>query len=308
MNKKHIAVIGATGQVGTPLTNGLLTLGHDVTIITRECSARNDAKLAAFTEQGAKIVECADMHDVEAMTTILQGIDTLVIGAPGAKQIIQKSEPIWLEAAIKAGVERFVPTEFGVHTQAIEMGAGDVFDNKKHVHDLLMSSDIGWTLFYNGGIFDYFLPNLRFFRKITTFGNLELPIYTHDIEDIGYLAAMAVTDDRTINKCVQVDFNALTQNEMLAQLKQNWPDYPFEYEHFSSEYITEMKETSGDEITAKKGGETDKERWGINYAIYVIDKLAAFTDQTLRASELYPDYVCKRPEDALRDTKFVFED
>ena len=308
MNKKHVAVIGATGQIGTPLTNGLLTLGHDVTVITRARNARNSAKLAQFEKQGAKIVECADMHDVDAMANILQGIDTLVASVPGSKEIIQKSEPIWLSAAVKAGVERFVPTEFGSHTQAIEMGDGEIFDQKKRFHDLLMNSGIGWTLYYNGGIFDYFLPNLRFFRKITTFGNLELPIYTHDIEDIGYLAAMAVTDERTINKCVQVDFNALTQNEMLAQIKQNWPNYPFEYEHFSSEYITEMKENSGDEITSKKGNETDKERWGINYVNYVIDKLAAFTEQTLRASDLYPDYVCKRPEEALNDAKFVFED
>lgn len=308
MNKKHVAVIGATGQIGTPLTNGLLTLGHDVTVITRERNARNSAKLAQFEKQGAKIVECADMYDVDAMANILQGIDTLVASVPGSKEIIQKSEPIWLAAAVKAGVERFVPTEFGSHTQAVEMGDGEIFDQKKRFHDLLMNSGIGWTLYYNGGIFDYFLPNLRFFRKITTFGNLELPIYTHDIEDIGYLAAMAVTDERTINKCVQVDFNALTQNEMLAQIKQNWPNYPFEYEHFSSEYITEMKENSGDEITSKKGNETDKERWGINYVNYVIDKLAAFTEQTLRASDLYPDYVCKRPEEALNDAKFVFED
>jgi|GEM_PF-5059155 len=92
-------------------------------------------------------------------------------------------------------------------------------------------------------------------RGVDTFGNLELPIYTHDIEDIGYLAAMAMTDDRARNKCVQLDYNALTQSEMLAQLKQNWPDTPFEYEHFSTEYIIEQKEHSGDEVTAKKGSD-----------------------------------------------------
>lgn len=306
MEKQHVAVIGATGQVGTPLTRGLLSLGHDVTIITRK--VHQDAKLMAFEQQGARISVCADMHDVESMASLLQGVDTFVASVPGSKSIIEQSEPIWLKAALKAGVKRFVPSEFGCHTQALEMGDGEVFDNKKRFHDLLMSSGIGWTLFYNGGIFDYFLPNLRFFRKITTFGDLELPIYTHDIEDIGYLAAMAVTDERTLNKCVQADFNALSQHEMLAQLKRNWPDYPFEYEHFSSEYITAMKDSAGDEVTAKKGAETDKERWGINYAIYVIGKLAAFNAQTLRASELYPDYACKRPEEVLNDAKFVFED
>ncbi|RWX57102.1 NmrA family NAD(P)-binding protein [Photobacterium chitinilyticum] len=305
MGKQHVAVIGAAGQVGVPLTRGLLSLGHDVTIITRK--KQQDTTLADFEQLGAKISFCADMHDTELMADILQGVDTLVASVPASKSIIEQSEPIWLNAAMKAGVKRFVPTEFGCHTQAIEMGDGEVFDNKKRFHDLLMNSGIGWTLFYNGGIFDYFLPNLRYFRKITTFGDLDLPIYTHDIDDIGYLAALAVTDDRTLNMCVQVDYNALSQHEMLAQLKRNWPDYSFEYEHFSSEYISAMKESAGDEVTAKKGSETDKERWGINYAIYVIGKLAVFNEQTLRTSELYPDYVCKRPEEVLSDAQFVFE-
>jgi hypothetical protein len=248
------------------------------------------------------------MQNVDSVADALKGCDTLVACVPGSKSIIQHSEPIWLKAAVQAGVERFVPTEFGSHTQAIEMGDGEIFDHKKRFHELLFESGIGWMLYYNGGFFDYFLPNLRFFDKITTFGNLDLPIYTHDIEDIGYIGALSSTDDRTLNKCVQVDFNALTQNEMLALIKKYWPDYPFEYEHFSSEYIIAMKEKAGDEISAKKGVETDKERWGINYVNYVIGKLAAFNEQTLRATELFPDYVCKRPEEALSDPKFMFEE
>ncbi|WP_299793291.1 aromatic alcohol reductase [uncultured Shewanella sp.] len=308
MDKKHVAVIGAAGQVGTPLTKGLLSLGHKVTIIFRARNAQNSVKLTEFEALGARLIECPDMKDLHALTKALRGVDTFVVSVPGSKENIQDFEPLWLEAAVKAGVKRFVPTEFGAHTQALEMGDGEVFDQKKRFHDLLLNSGLDWTLFYNGGIFDYFLPNLRFFSKITTFGNMDIPIYTHDIEDIGYLAAMAVTDERTVNRCVQLDYNTLTQNEMLAQLKQNWPDHPFEYEHFTSEYIIEQKEHSGDEVTAKKGAETDKERWGINYVIYVVDKLAAFTEQTLAASQLYPDYMCKRPEDALKDAKFIFED
>ena len=308
MKKKHVAVIGATGQIGTPLTKSLLKEGHTVTILTRERNRANETQLADHEGRGAKVVICPEMQNVDAVADALKGCDTLVASVPGSKTIIQESEPIWLKAAVKAGLDRFAPTEFGCHTQAIEMGDGEIFDHKKRFHELLFASGIGWTLYYNGGFFDYFLPNLRFFRKITTFGNLELPIYIHDIEDIGYIGALAVTDHRTLNKCVQVDYNALTQNEMLALLKKYWPDYPFEYEHFSSEYIIKMKEKAGDEISAKKGAETDKERWGINYVIYVIGKLAAFTDQTLRATELFSDYVCKRPEEALSDPKFVFEE
>jgi hypothetical protein len=68
-----------------------------------------------------------------------------------------------------------------------------LFDFKKELHQKIFDSGISWTLFHNGGIFDYFLPNLRFFEKISaTFGDLDLPIYTHEIQDIGKVAAMAL--------------------------------------------------------------------------------------------------------------------
>ena len=307
-SKQRVAVIGSTGQIGLPLTTNLLLQGHDVTLLVRARNQPQNNTLQALEQKGARLVELADMSDVTAMTNALSGMDTLICAVPGSKEIITQSEPLWLEAAIRAGIKRFVPTEFGAHTHALKMGEGEVFDNKKRLHDKLFNADIGWTLFYNGGIFDYFLPNLRFFPKITTFGDLDLPIYTHHIEDIGRIAARALTDERTLNHCVQMDFNVLTQNRMLSLLKESFPSYPFEYLHYSTDYIIEARTNAGNEVSAKKGAETDLERWGINYVVYVLGKLAAFTKDTLKASELYPNFkVIQTPEQALLDRRFVFE-
>ncbi|GAA4650951.1 hypothetical protein GCM10023116_32340 [Kistimonas scapharcae] len=306
--KQRVAVIGATGQVGLPLTINLLLQGHEVTLLARARNRLKNDKLQILLQYGAHLTELSDMSDVTAMANALSGIETLICAVPGSKAIITQSEPLWLEAAIAAGVKRFVPSEFGAHTRAIQMGEGEVFDNKKRLHDKLFNADIGWTLFYNGGIFDYFLPNLRFFPKITTFGDLDIPICTHHIQDIGRLAALAFTDERTLNHCVQVDFNMLSQNRMLEILKSAFPAYPFEYQHYSTDYIIEARASAGNAVSAKKGAETDLERWGINYVVYVLGLLTAFTDETLRASELYPDFrVIQTPEQALHDPRFVFE-
>ena len=306
--KQAVAIIGATGQIGTPLTKNLLALGHNVIILHRTLSAQNSEQLSAYKAQGAQLVAVQDMLDIDQMTAALKGVETLISAVPGSKEIITEAEPLWLQAAVKANVKRFVPTEFGCHTRNLDDGDGILFDYKRALHKKIMESGIGWTFFYNGGIFDYFLPNLRFFRKITTFGEMDLPIYSHDIEDIGYIAALALTDDRTLNHCVQMDHNVLTQTNMIEFLKNSYPNHKFEYEHFSSEFITDARNSAGDDVTGKKGAETDRERWGINYVIYVIGKLVAFTPETQRTSKLYPDYqVSRTPEQAINDPKFVFD-
>ena len=313
MNEQHdvkpmrVAVLGATGQVGTPLAHGLLANGHKVVAITRGRSARNEAKLRALEELGAELAFCEDLSDVDGLAPLLEGCEVLVASVAAEETFLVEVQPKVLEAAIKAGVKRFVPNEFGAHTQGLPMGAGVVFDHKKRFQEKLFASGLDWTLYYNGGIFDYFLPNLRFFEKITTFGDLDLPLYTHHVRDIGAVAALAVVDPRAAKRCVQVDYNVLSQRQMLELLKQCWPDYPFEYQHYSTEYIVRMKEEAGDEVSAKQGAETDKERWGINYVCYVAGKLATFNDITLRATELYPDYQCIKPIEMLQDPTFVFE-
>jgi hypothetical protein len=175
------------------------------------------------------------------------------------------------------------------------------------LHQQIFDSGIGWALFHNSGIFDNVLPNLRFF-DITTFGDLDIPLCTHKINDIGCVAAMAVTDERTMNKCVQMDFNILTQNEMLKLLQKNFPGRPFESHHYSKGFIVETRKNASNEISAKKGAETDSERWVINLVVYAKGKLASYTDDTIRTTKLYPDFqVIATPDQALADQKFVSE-
>jgi len=307
MTIKTVAVLGATGQIGNCLSHALLENSQKVVVVSRKKTAKNKAILEALESKGAVLKYCEDYSDIESMSDILCGCDVVVASVQASKEFLEEVEPKLLKAAIKAGVKRFVPNEFGAHTQGLAYGDGVIFDRKKRFQEQLFASGIEWTLFYNGGIFDYFLPNLRFFDKITTFGDIDIPLYTHDIKDIGKIAALAVVDDRTANQCVQMDFNVLTQREMLKDLKEIWSHHVFEYEHISKEAILDMKQNAGDSVTAKKGEESDKERAGINYVCYVIGKLASFNSMTLRASELYPDFKAVKAEGMLADKNFVFE-
>ncbi len=308
LSPQRIAVIGATGQVGMALSRALHQLGHEVTPVSRGRSAGNHRQLDDLEALGMQPVFLENLKDVDQMAAILSGCDVAVVALRANAQLVREFEPPILEAARMARVRRFVPDEFGTHTKGLDYGVGTLFDAKKEFQEQVFASGLEWTLVFPGGIFDYFLPNLRLFERITTFGNLHCSFPTHAIEDIGAISARAVTDPRTADKAVQMYANVVTQEQLVKELKRLWPGRDFEIEHITTETIMYLKE-HGDPIlvSAKGGAEPDRERHGINYATYVLCKLACLDDpDTLNANDLYPDYVYKKPEEALADPVFMF--
>jgi uncharacterized protein YbjT (DUF2867 family) len=305
---QKIAVIGATGQVGFPLCRELLQLGHQTVAISRAPSADNRFRLDALQAAGADLVFQADLGNVESLGRALVGCDTVVVATRANAHIVQELEPRILQAAQAAGVRRFVPDEFGTHSKGLPDGVGTLFDAKKVFQRRLMASKMEWTLMFTGGIFDYFLPNLRFFEQITTFGDVHCTFPTHALADIAAVSALAITDSRTVNKAVQMYANVVTQAQLVRTLERLWPKHHFERVHVSSETIIELKE-HGDphKVSAKAGAEPDRERHGINYANFVLGQMACLADpDTLNANDLYPSHPYVRPAHALADAGFVF--
>lgn len=307
-DQKKVAIVGCTGQIGFGLSKALLRLNHSVIAVTRKKNADNASKLSELESLGAKVKECGDYADVETLAGILKGCDTLVVAIRANVKSIREKEPKILDAALKAGVKRFVPDEFGVHTLSVEYGDGTLFDAKKDMHKKIFKSGIDWTFVYNGVIFDYLIPNFRMWDKITTFGDINIELATHDLEDIVTIAAMAITDDRTVNRAVQICANKITQARMIEELNKNWPGRIGDIVHVSKEEIVDKKVNSDpNTISAKGGFEPDQERYGINYVVYVIGKLFEENrPDTLLAHELYPEYEFKKPEEAMKDHYFVF--
>jgi uncharacterized protein YbjT (DUF2867 family) len=69
MAKRVIAVVGATGHIGTVLTEELLRKGHEVRAL-----GRDKTKLAALASKGAK-TKTAAFDDAAALTEALKGAD-----------------------------------------------------------------------------------------------------------------------------------------------------------------------------------------------------------------------------------------
>ncbi|KAI0479679.1 NmrA-like family protein [Xylaria cf. heliscus] len=99
---RKVAIFGAAGNFGAPITSALTKAGFDVTVVTRPEST-------STFPAGLPVVR-ADYADVDALATALAGQDAVVCAVgPGAMAAARGM----VDAAARAGVRRYIINDFG---------------------------------------------------------------------------------------------------------------------------------------------------------------------------------------------------
>ncbi|KAL3432555.1 hypothetical protein BDV09DRAFT_126072 [Aspergillus tetrazonus] len=111
-----IALFGSTGQIGRAILLALLTTtSHEITSIDQP-SSENKAKEIDVREEEKKRLKAVGINILEASTdelvSILAGVE-IVVGALNGKALTAQEKI--QDAADKAGVKRFYPSEYGMH-------------------------------------------------------------------------------------------------------------------------------------------------------------------------------------------------
>ncbi|KAI1075683.1 nmrA-like family protein-like protein [Whalleya microplaca] len=158
-NITKVIIAGATGMLGPPVLDQLVRDGFEVTVLTRK--GGNHSFPASV-----KVAE-VDYDSLGSLIGVLEGQDA-VVSALGFGAMQQQLALI--QAAIKAGVKRFIPSEFGSNIESEKSAHFPVFQGKKAAREALekaaASSSITYTLigtgpFLDSGIQNEFLINLR---------------------------------------------------------------------------------------------------------------------------------------------------
>jgi putative NADH-flavin reductase len=152
-----IAVLGATGNIGSRVIDEALARGHEVVAYVRRADAvRARARLTVV--QGS-------LDNEPAMAKALAGSDAVIccIGAPlrGKKPVdlMRRSLPVITGAAMLAGVHRFVlVSAFGVGDTAAKASplarliyrtlVAAIFKDKELSEEILPSTGLNWTTVY----------------------------------------------------------------------------------------------------------------------------------------------------------------
>jgi uncharacterized protein YbjT (DUF2867 family) len=149
--KTTIALAGASGDLGGRIASALLSRGATVRAIVRpSIDARERDRLAAL---GLEIV-AADPDDLAAMTEACRGADCVVSALNGLRAVIVDRQSVLLDAAVAAGVSRFIPSEYAADFTATRPGRNRNFDLRREFMARANAAPIRVTSILNGAFMD----------------------------------------------------------------------------------------------------------------------------------------------------------
>lgn len=228
---QKVGVVGATGNLGPSIVNALLHHKFEVHAIT--FNNPEDPKYSDLKAKGVKVIQ-ANVDDKASLVHAFQGLDAVVSTVGGA--LFGKQNSL-VDAAVEAGVKRFIPSEFGISDQDPAVKDDPFFQGKvtviQHLQELAKQGKISWTGIATGPFFDWGLRVgfLQFDIKnheVTLYDEGKAHITYSNLDDIGLFVALSLQyADKTENRYLQLGTFVATQLEILEVAEKvtgkKWP-------------------------------------------------------------------------------------
>lgn len=244
---KNVALVGANGNLGSPILEALVHSGSfNITVLKRASSNSNPA-----TPDKVRVVDIDDGMTFDSLKSALQGQDACIASFP-LKDTEQHLRLV--DAAAAAGVKRFIPADYGSCDSSSKQAQELVplFLNKVRVRDRCQEyakKDPGftWTSLVAGHFFDWGLREnfLHFDLKTKSADILDDGTYRSSTSTLARIAEAVVKvlqdEDVGRNKMLFMQSFCVSQLDVLASLEKatgekwrvNWIK--------SSEFIKENK-------------------------------------------------------------------
>jgi uncharacterized protein YbjT (DUF2867 family) len=157
MNNNIITVAGATGDLGGRIVEALLHKGAEVRAIARPSS--DGKKIDQLQTLGVKIYIVNDWN-VEELSTACRGSSCVVSALAGLRDVIIDAQKVLVDAAIAAGVPRFIPSDYSLDFTKFRDGENRNLDLRREFHQYLDSTSIASTTIFNGAFADLLLDQM----------------------------------------------------------------------------------------------------------------------------------------------------
>lgn len=258
---QNVTLVGATGNVGAIALEKLAATKHNLQVLRREGSK-------STFPASIKVID-VDFTSEPALTRALQGQDVVISTIPAEVAGLQTT---LIDAAIAAGVGRFLPSEFGCNIENPKARQVPVFAEKVRIEDYLKQKAaaglISYTFVFNGpflewGIENNFVINVAGFKP-RLLDDGKAIFSSANLETVGRaLAAIPDHLEATKNRAVFIEDIKISQERLLALAKQAAPEKPWEVTYAKTEDLV------------KVAGE------GLAKGIFTFDNIAPFLHQAV---------------------------
>jgi nucleoside-diphosphate-sugar epimerase len=198
MNQPLVVVAGAAGNLGGRIALALRDRRVHVRALVRPGTA--PGRLAKLQECGAEIVR-VDVSSPPDVAQACGGSSCLVSALAGLRDAIVDTQAALLEAAVAAGVPRFIPSDYSIDFSRLPPGRNRNLDLRREFHARLDAAPIRATTIYCGA-FTHLLTGamplvLYRFRRVVYWGNADQRMDFTTVADTAAFTASAALDPDT---------------------------------------------------------------------------------------------------------------
>jgi nucleoside-diphosphate-sugar epimerase len=190
-----VVLAGATGALGLLIAHHLRRRGATVRALVRpESSTGPEAE--SLRLQGVEVVP-VDYSSTVALTQACAGAACVVSALSGLRDIIVDTQTRLLDAAVAAGVPRFIPSDFSADFTRLPEGSNRNFDLRREFQQRLDKAPIQATSILNGMFTDLLKGQapvvLSGPRRVVYWGDADQPLdFTTMVDTANYTAAAAL--------------------------------------------------------------------------------------------------------------------
>jgi uncharacterized protein YbjT (DUF2867 family) len=151
MSQAVILLAGASGDLGTRIAKALIGRGAAVrALIRNDVLAADRDKLVGM---GVKVAS-ADVTDVGSVSVACEGVACVVSALNGLRDVIVDRQGTLLDAAVKAGVPRFISSDYSTDFTKTRPGDNRNFDLRREFMARADRAPIKVTSILNGAFMD----------------------------------------------------------------------------------------------------------------------------------------------------------
>jgi len=216
MNASTIVVAGATGNLGGRIVRALVERRASVRALVRQGTTPD--RLERLRDLGVTIVS-VDWSSASQLIPASSGASCVVSALQGLRDVIVEAQTVLLDAAVKAGVPRFIPSDYSIDFTKFPPGENRNLDLRREFHQRLDRSSISATTIFNGAFADMLtgqMPLILFkLKRVLYWGDADQRMDFTTMDDTAAFTASAALDPPT-PRFLRIAGDQLSTRELTA--------------------------------------------------------------------------------------------